>query len=92
MSESTGDRYDPAKIETRDSGRVIEYRGRMVVTKRQLQVLNLILDGKSNAEIEEHLQCSMGTVKAHVGRILARFDVETRLQLVVKIRKEEFGR
>lgn len=92
MSRRVSHRYDPAKIETLDSGRVIEYRGTMLVTKHQLQVLNLILDGKSNAEIAERLHRSVATVKMHVGRILAKFDVDTRLQLVVKIRKEEFGR
>lgn len=53
------------------------------LTNRQRQVLRLLLDGRSNAEISELLFVSDETVKNHVSALLRAFGVRTRIQAVL---------
>jgi DNA-binding NarL/FixJ family response regulator len=53
------------------------------ITNREQEVLMLIARGLSNTEIEGHLQLSRGTVKTHIGRLLAKLDARDRAQLVI---------
>jgi DNA-binding NarL/FixJ family response regulator len=53
------------------------------LTDRELDVLRLIAQGRSNGEIAEELFIGHGTVKTHVGRILAKLDLRDRVQAVV---------
>ena len=53
------------------------------LTPRERQVLSLIAAGKDNAEIAEQLVISQHTVKSHVSGILAKLEVENRLQAAV---------
>ncbi|KQX69770.1 response regulator transcription factor [Angustibacter sp. Root456] len=53
------------------------------LTDRELQVLRLVALGLSNDEIASRLYLSAGTVKTHVGRILAKYDLRDRVQAVV---------
>ncbi|WP_449060713.1 response regulator [Planomonospora algeriensis] len=54
-----------------------------VVTQREREVLTLIGRGMSNSEIAEHLHLTVGTVKTHIGRLLAKLDARDRAQLVI---------
>ncbi len=56
------------------------------LTKRQLQVLNWLLEGKSNQEIAALAQLSEGTIKNHVAGILLQFGVRSRAQLISSLR------
>jgi DNA-binding NarL/FixJ family response regulator len=51
-----------------------------LLSSREREVLDLIGDGLSNHAIATRLSLADRTVKTHVGRILAKLDVESRLQ------------
>ncbi|MFI0454105.1 response regulator [Actinomadura sp. 6N118] len=53
------------------------------VTEREREVLTLIARGLSNAELAEHLQLSLATVKTHIGHLLAKLQARDRAQLVI---------
>ena len=53
------------------------------LTPREKEILVLISQGMSNAEIADRLVVSATTVKTHVGNVLAKLDVRDRVQAVV---------
>lgn len=57
------------------------------LTERETQVLKLIVDGFSNAEIAEQICVSIHTAKAHVCNILQKLAVEDRTQAAIKALK-----
>ncbi|MBE1593001.1 response regulator [Nonomuraea angiospora] len=53
------------------------------ITQREREVLTLIGKGMSNSEIAQHLHLTVGTVKTHIGRLLAKLHARDRAQLVI---------
>ncbi len=53
------------------------------LSDRELEVLRLIADGLSNAEIARRLYISRKTVKSHVGNILSKLQLADRTQAAV---------
>jgi DNA-binding CsgD family transcriptional regulator len=56
---------------------------RELLTERELEVALLVIEGASNREIAERLYLSVRTVEVHVGRILAKLEVRSRVELTV---------
>ena len=70
----------PASAENRESlERFCRTRG---LTEREGAILELILRGKSNAEIEKALFISIHTVKNHITNIYQKLGVRSRWQLI----------
>ena len=59
------------------------------LTKRENEVLNLILAGKSNKMIAEELFISINTIKTHVKNIHSKFDVSSRAELISILLKNQ---
>ena len=54
------------------------------LTQRELEILELIVAGKSNGEIAERLYITVGTVKTHVRNILNKLCADDRTQAAVR--------
>ena len=50
------------------------------LSKREIEVLRLVGEGKNNLEIAEELYLSEGTVKNHVTQILSKLEMRDRIQ------------
>lgn len=53
------------------------------LTDREMEVLLLVAQGKTNQEIADELFIALKTVKTHVSNILAKLEVQDRTQAVV---------
>jgi DNA-binding NarL/FixJ family response regulator len=54
-----------------------------VLTERELEVLQMVARGMSNAEIAGELTISPATAKTHVAHLLTKLDARDRIQLVI---------
>ncbi|MCU0236139.1 MAG: LuxR C-terminal-related transcriptional regulator [Acidobacteria bacterium] len=65
--------------------RVVE---KFSLSKREAEILCLLLAGRSNKEIEDALFIAMATVKIHVHNIFRKVQVGSRLQLLLRVQQE----
>jgi DNA-binding NarL/FixJ family response regulator len=56
--------------------------GSDVLTAREREILQLLADGMSNADVAAQLFISQETVKSHVRHILTKLEADTRTQAV----------
>ncbi len=59
----------------------------VTLSPREIEVLTLIAEGKSNQEISAQLYLALNTVKRHAYNIFAKLDVKNRTQAVLKARQ-----
>lgn len=77
-------------LEARVTGKVLsrmrhstESKPHEELTPRELEILRLIAQGKTNQEISDLLFITIKTVKTHITQILAKLEVEDRTQAAV---------
>ncbi len=54
------------------------------LTAREIEVLNLIAQGRTNRQIAKSLTISPGTVRVHVQHIIAKLEVSDRTEAAVR--------
>jgi len=57
-----------------------------VLSPREIEIVQLLISGLRNKEIGKKLFITEGTVKAHLHKIYAKLDIDSRLQLTVYAR------
>lgn len=57
------------------------------LSERELEILRLVGEGKSNREIAQELFLALGTVKSHLHNILQKLDASNRTQAVARARE-----
>ena len=57
-------------------------RDQIVLTGRELEVLNLVLEGKSSKEVAQLLFLSKRTIDSHLARIYEKLHVCNRVQAI----------
>lgn len=57
------------------------------ISKRELEVLNLMATGLSNQEIAEKLFVSLNTIKTHSSKVLEKLEVNSRMKAVEKAKR-----
>ena len=60
-----------------------------VLTRREHQVVLLVAEGLTNAEIARQLWISPGTVRRHLENVFAKLGVHTRTAAVARTRDSE---
>ena len=83
-----GQRGIPAPV----AARLAEHTPRIGLTPRELEVLRLVADGLSNAQVGERIGRTEGTVKVHLKNILQKLDVKDRTEAVTTALRRGFIR
>ena len=83
-----GQRGIPAPV----AARLAEHTPRIGLTPRELEVLRLVADGLSNAQVAERIGRTEGTVKVHLKNILQKLDVKDRTEAVTTALRRGFIR
>ena len=60
---------------------------KLAISKRELEVLELMAKGMSNQEIAQQLFVSLNTIKTHSGKVFEKLDVKRRTQAVEKAKR-----
>ena len=68
-----------ARVPLNDRSRGQRIRGQGIVSIRELEVLELLAEGQSNAEIADSLMIAPGTVKRHLANLYGKLGVGTRV-------------
>lgn len=82
--------YTPLVLDTTSAGGDAAVNSNYVLdplTRRELQVLQLMSLGLSNKEISERLGLVVGTVKLHINRIFSKMNVKRRTKAVLEAKK-----
>jgi DNA-binding CsgD family transcriptional regulator len=76
------------KVDSVDGALLLEEQRRLPrLTEREWEILDLVAEGRTNAEIAERLWVSPGTVRRHLENIYAKLGVHTRTAAVALFRE-----
>ena len=76
----------PIRLEILEDSRMQQFRDKFQLSPREGEILGLLLNGKSNKDIERDLFISHHTVRNHVHNIYQKLSISSRLQLMNLIR------
>lgn len=62
---------------------------RLNLTNREYQILKLLAQGNSNAEIADQLFLSLSTIKTHVSNLYVKMNVKNRFQAITEAKRME---
>jgi DNA-binding NarL/FixJ family response regulator len=77
------DSKDKEKKNKKTSANIKKEKVNVRLGKRELEILNLIVEGKNNKEIAETMFISEGTVKNTISHMLNKLNLKDRTQLAV---------
>ena len=63
----------------------VEYYIERPLTKREAEIMKLVIAGDSNTEIANNLHITKNTVKVHLSKIFEKLAVKDRVQAAVKV-------
>lgn len=58
-----------------------------ILTKREKEVFQLLVDNNSTKEIADKLNISEKTVRNHISNVMQKLEVKTRYQAVIELLK-----
>ncbi len=64
-------------------------KGNDPLTTREIEIIQLVVQGLRNKEIADRLHLAVATVKSHLHRIFQKLDVPNRATLIVKVNKQD---
>ena len=67
----------------REPVRVVSAKGLSLLTQRQEQIVNMVIEGLPNPEIAEKLDLSAHTVKNYLFRIYEKLGISNRTELIL---------
>lgn len=73
---------DVPDLERHAHERIADYRARHKLSAREAEILELVVQSKTNREIAESLFLALGTVKTHVHNILTKTGMKSREELI----------
>jgi len=81
--------FFPQPVEDGLQSKIANPRSKMIesLTDRELEVLHLIAEGHSNAEISQRLYLALSTVKGHNLRIFNKLQAQNRTEAVIRARE-----
>jgi two-component system NarL family response regulator len=74
-----GQQYIPPSV----GAKMVQRMSNLELSKRELDVVSLMVQGISNLEISTSLSIVKSTVKFHINRILSKLRVSNRTQAVI---------
>ena len=81
--------FFPQPKEDWPESKIVNRKSKIVdpLTDRELEVLRLIAEGHSNAEISQRLYLALSTVKGHNLRIFNKLQAQNRTEAVARARE-----
>ncbi|HUT64544.1 MAG TPA: LuxR C-terminal-related transcriptional regulator [Spirochaetota bacterium] len=84
--------YAGSKLTEESKKSLLRYLGSHGISKREKDIVELIVSGRSNNEIADKLYISLSTVKSHLYSIYRKLDISSRMELLSAARDRLDGR